>query len=153
MEPLPGSQNRAECHESHMARITVEPGKGDARGRYDCKMRAILLLLNLVALALAQSSPPGMRCPQRTLVLTEFGENAANAARFQAEHLDYMRGLMKSGKVIIAGPMADNRTAAILFATKDWAEAQEILDKEPFHREGVLKVVKHMVWNACEAAP
>lgn len=60
---------------------------------------------------------------------------------------------MKSGKVITAGPMTDNHTAAIVFATKDWAEAKDLLNKEPFHREGVLKVVKHMVWNACEVAP
>ncbi|HTX34792.1 MAG TPA: YciI family protein [Bryobacteraceae bacterium] len=116
-------------------------------------MRTIVILLSLVALARGQPSPPGMRCPQRTLVLSEFGENAANSARFQAEHLDYMRGLMKSGKVITAGPMTDNHTTAMVFATKDWAEVEAILKKEPFHREGVLKVVKHMVWNACEVAP
>jgi uncharacterized protein len=122
-------------------------------GVYDWNMRTILLLLSLAAFALAQWPPTGMRCPQRTLVISEFGENAANSGRFQAEHFDYMRGLMKSGKVITAGPMTDNHTAAIVFATKDWAEAEEILNKEPFHREGVLKVVKHMVWNACEVAP
>ena len=116
-------------------------------------MRTILILLSLAAPAVGQWPPPGMRCPQRTLVLSELGENAANSARFQAEHFDYMRALMKSGKVIAAGPMTDNHTAAIVLATKDWAEAEEILNKEPFHREGVLKVVQHMVWNACEAIP
>jgi uncharacterized protein YciI len=116
-------------------------------------MRTISVLFGLAVVALGQTSPPGMRCPQRTLVLSEFGENAPNSARFQAEHFDYLRGLMKSGKVIMAGPMTDNHTAAIVFATKDWAEAEEILKKEPFHREGILKVVKHMVWNACEVAP
>jgi uncharacterized protein YciI len=113
----------------------------------------MIILLSLAAVALGQSSPPGMRCPQRTLVLSEFGENAANSARFQAEHFEYMRGLMKSGKVTIAGPMTDNHTAAIVFATTDWAQVEQMLKKEPFHREGVLKVMKHMVWNACEAAP
>jgi uncharacterized protein YciI len=84
-----------------------------------------------------------MRCPQRTLVLSEFAENAANSARFVEEHLDYMRGLMNSGKVISAGPMTDSHTAAIVFATKDWTEAEERLKKEPFHREHVLKVTEH----------
>jgi uncharacterized protein YciI len=125
----------------------------DARGRYDCEMRAISILFCLAALAPAQSSPPGMRCPQRTLILSELGENAPNAARFQAEHFAYMRELMKSGKVITAGPMTDNHTTVIVLATKEWAEAEEILKKEPFHREGVLKMVKHMVWNACELEP
>lgn len=113
----------------------------------------MFILLSLAAVALAQSSPPGMRCPQRTLVLSESGDNAANSARFQAEHFEYMRGLMKSGKVITAGPMTDNHTAAFVFASKDWAQVEEMLNKEPFHREGVLKIMNHMVWNACEAAP
>lgn len=112
-----------------------------------------MILAGVVSLAQAQWPPAGMRCPQRTLVLSEFAENAANSAQFAAEHFAYMRGLMKSGKVISAGPMEDKHTAAILFATKDWSEAEEILKKEPFHREHVLKVASHFVWNACEAAP
>jgi hypothetical protein len=64
-----------------------------------------------------------------------------------------MLRLMKSGKVISAGPMTDQHTAAVLFATKDWAEVEELLKKEPFHREHVLKLTSHSVWNACEAAP
>jgi uncharacterized protein YciI len=125
----------------------------DARGRYDYEMRAITILFCVAALAPGQSSPPGMRCPQRTLILSESGENAPNIARFQAEHFAYMRELMKSGKVITAGPTTDNHTAVIVLATKEWAEAENILKKEPFHREGVLKMVKHMVWNACELEP
>jgi uncharacterized protein YciI len=116
-------------------------------------MRTILLLVSLAVFVQGQTAPPGMRCPQRTLVISEFGENAPNAVKFQTEHFDYMRGLMKSGKVISAGPMTDNHTAAILFATKDWAEAEALLKQEPFHREGVLKMSKHLVWNACELAP
>ncbi len=115
-------------------------------------MRTFLILVAMGAFAQGQWPPAGMRCPQRTLVLSEFAENAANSARFVQEHFDYMRGLMKSGKVISAGPMADSHTAAILFATKDWTEAEEMLKKEPFHREHVLKVTSHSVWTACEAA-
>jgi uncharacterized protein YciI len=116
-------------------------------------MRTLLILTGVVSLVQAQSPPAGMRCPQRTLVLSEFAENAANSGQFATEHFAYMRGLMKSGKVIAAGPMEDKHTAAVLFATKDWSEAEEMLKKEPFHREHVLKVASHSVWNACEAAP
>lgn len=48
--------------------------------------------------------------------------------------------------------MADGRSAAMLFATKDWAEAAEMIKKEPFNREGILKVTSHSVWTACEAS-
>jgi uncharacterized protein YciI len=93
-----------------------------------------------------------MQCPQRTLVLFEFAANAAKSADFYQEHLAYVLDLLKSGKVISAGPMADGRSAAMLFATKDWAEAEQMIKKEPFNREGVLKVTSHSVWNACEAS-
>ncbi|MGA1997245.1 MAG: YciI family protein [Bryobacteraceae bacterium] len=114
-------------------------------------MRKLLLFVAIVAFAQGPWPPPGMRCPQRTLVFFEFA-NAAKSADFQSEHFAYVLGLLKSGKVISAGPMADGRSAAILFATKDWAEAEEMIKREPFNREGVLKVTSHGVWNACEAS-
>jgi uncharacterized protein YciI len=116
-------------------------------------MRSLLIFVSMVAFAQNSTSPPGMRCPERTLVFSEFGENAANAGQFRDEHLTYMAGLMKSGKVILAGPMDDHQSAAILFASKDWSEVDELLKKEPFHREHVLKVANHKTWTACEPAP
>jgi uncharacterized protein YciI len=120
--------------------------------RYHRSMRKLLLFVGIVAFAQGPWPPPGMQCPQRTLVLFEFGANAARSADFQSEHFAYVLGLLKSGKVISAGPMADGRSAAILFATKDWAEAEALIKREPFNREGVLKVTSHSVWNACEAS-
>jgi len=116
-------------------------------------MRILFILLAIAAFAQTEWPPAGMRCPQRTLVISEFGENTAPSAQLRAEHLDYTRGLMKSGKVIAAGPMADHQRGAYLFATSDWPEVEQLLNKDPFHREHVLKVMSHDVWNACEAAP
>jgi len=116
-------------------------------------MWRLLILAAVAAAAQAQLPPPGMRCPQRTLVISELGGNQANAKQFAQEHFHYMAGLMKSGKVIAAGPTDDKHTAVILFATSDWNEAEELLKKEPFHRAHVLAVKSHSVWNACEAAP
>ena len=116
-------------------------------------MRTVLILIGMVAFAQGQWPPPGMRCPERTLVLCELSENAANQAKLAQEHLSYMLGLMKSGKIITAGPMSDHRTAAIVFASKDWSEVEQLLDNEPFHREHMLKVTSHGIWTACEAAP
>jgi uncharacterized protein YciI len=115
-------------------------------------MCKLLLFVALVAFAQEVSAPPGMRCPQRTLVFFEFAANAAKSADFQKEHLAYVLELLKSGEVISAGPLSDGRSAAILFATKHWDEAEALIEKEPFNREGVLKVASHSVWTACEAA-
>ena len=122
------------------------------RLRYYRNMRKLLLFVAIVAFAQAPWPPRGMQCPQRTLVLFEFTANAPKSADFSQEHFAYMLELMKPGKVISAGPMADGKSAAILFASKDWAEVEEMIKKEPFNREGVLKVTSHSVWNACEAS-
>jgi uncharacterized protein YciI len=113
------------------------------------------LLLFLAAFFLVAQNPfppPGMNCPQRTLVTFEEGPSSDKAQQLFQQHISYLSGQMKAGKVISAGPLAAGHTALILFATKDWDEIQEILKNEPFTQAGVIKVVRHDVWNACEVA-
>ena len=54
-------------------------------------MRILFILLAIAALAQAEWHPAGMRCPQRTLVISEFAENDPHSAQLTAEHLDYIR--------------------------------------------------------------
>ena len=115
-------------------------------------MRKLVFLMAAVALAQRPWPPSGMQCPERTLVITEVQE--ANASKIDAvydEHMAYIVPLMKSGKVVSVGPTSDGR-GVIVFATKEWSEAEAIMKKEPFTREGVMKITSHTVWNACEAA-
>ena len=63
----------------------------------------------------------------------------------------YIVPLMKSGRVVSSGPTADGR-GVIVFATKEWSEAEAIMKNEPFTREGIMKIASHTVWNACEVA-
>jgi len=123
-----------------------------AHARYDLSMRKVLFLFTGLLLAQGSWPPPGMQCPQRTLVTWETGANWDKRQQFAQAHLEYMLRQMKSGAVISAGPMAGLPKAAGLFASSDWAQVETILKDEPFTREGVLKVAEHAVWNACEAA-
>ena len=115
-------------------------------------MRMLMLLLGTLVLAQEAWPPPGMNCPQRTLVIFEQGPSASRGGELRKEHLGYLLQLMKTGKVVSAGPMQDGRSAAILFATASWDEVEQILKDEPYTREGVLKVSQHSVWVACEVA-
>jgi uncharacterized protein YciI len=115
-------------------------------------MRKLLFLVAAVALAQRPWPPPGMRCPERTLVITDLVQaNASKINEFYDEHIAFLVPLLKSGKIISAGPTDDGR-GVLLFGTKDWTEVEAILKKEPFTREGVMKIVSHSVWKACEAA-
>jgi uncharacterized protein YciI len=116
-------------------------------------MRIFPFLIAGLLLAQPPWPPPGMQCPQRTLVLFERGPNWEKAAQVAPQHLAYILRQMKSGKVLSGGPMeGDQPAAAMLFAAGDWGQVEAILKDEPFTHEGVLKVASHNVWNACEAA-
>jgi uncharacterized protein YciI len=115
-------------------------------------MRKLLFLTAAVALAQRPWPPPGMQCPQRTLVMTDLqlsDEDKIN--EFYEEHLAYLVPLLKAGKIISAGPTADGR-GVVVFATKEWSEVETIMKDEPFMREGLMTIASHTVWNACEAA-
>jgi uncharacterized protein YciI len=115
-------------------------------------MRKLLFLVAAVALAQRPWPPPGLQCPQRTLVITDINqENASKINEFYDEHLAFLGPLLRSGKILSAGPTDDGR-GLLVFESKDWAEVEALMKKEPFTREGVMKIVSHTVWQACEAA-
>jgi uncharacterized protein YciI len=116
-------------------------------------MRKLIFLVAAVALAQRPFPPAGMKCPQRTVAILEIDPaNAAKIDQFYDEHVAYILPLMKSGKVISAGP-SDDGGGLIVFGTTDWAEIEAIMKKGPFTREGIMKIASHTVWQACEAAP
>ena len=116
-------------------------------------MRTLLLFL-FAGLLVAQEHlpPPGMQCPQRTLVTWQLGPNWEKRQQYAQAHFEYMVKQMKSGAILSAGPMTDLPKAIGIFASKNWTQVEAILKDEPFTRAGVLKVGEHGLWNACEAA-
>jgi uncharacterized protein YciI len=58
---------------------------------------------------------------------------------------------MRANKVIAAGPFEGNDGGAIIFASSDWNEVQNLLKDEPFTAAGVLKISDHKLWTACQA--
>ena len=118
-------------------------------------MRDILpFLLGFVAVvALAQRTwptPPGMRCPNRTLVLYEI--QAANAGKMSGlfkEHLAYSLKHLRAGNIVNLG-ISDTGAAAV-FTSTEWPEVEAIINQDPYIREQVAVVASHTVWHACEA--
>jgi hypothetical protein len=118
------------------------------------KMSKLLFLVAVVAAAQRPFPPPGMRCPERTLVIFDVVmENAGKAAALFDDHIAFLRSQMKAGTVVSGGPTADQQHGIILFAGSKWDEIEALLQKEPFTREGVMKIAGHHVWRACEVAP
>ena len=119
-------------------------------------MRKLLFVLPILvaAAALAQRPwpPPGMQCPERTVVIYDIVQNKMPLIdKFYDEHIANLAALMKEGKIASSGPTEDGR-GILIFNGTNWAEIEGILKKEPFTREGIVKMASHTVWRACEPA-
>jgi uncharacterized protein YciI len=113
-------------------------------------MRKLLFLAAAVALAQRPFPPPGMRCPERTLVIFDIVmENAGKANSVYDEHIEFLRTHMKAGTIVSGGPTVDGH-GVILFSGTKWPEIEALLKKEPFMRDGVMKLAAHYGWRACE---
>jgi hypothetical protein len=95
-------------------------------------------------------TPPGMRCPNRTLVVYEIqGANAGKISALYAEHLTYSLKHLRAGSIVNLG-ISDTGAAAV-FSSTEWPEVEGIIHQDPYVREGVAAVASHTVWHACEA--
>ena len=123
----------------------------------------VFIVAALALAALAQQKeprpPPGLRCPQRTLVLFNVDWNAFKPDMFN-EHSAYLLTQMKAGKIVSAGaldvaltPPASKKVpngAAVIYTSTNWSEIEEIIKQDPYYRAGVATVASHNVWAACE---
>jgi hypothetical protein len=67
-------------------------------------MRSIVFVFAAVALGQRIWPPPGLWCPERTLVLYELNpENVSRMGRFSKEHNAYLLDQMKAGRIVSAG--------------------------------------------------
>lgn len=116
-------------------------------------MKRLCFLAATIAMAQNGWPPPGMRCPERTIVKFDIAsDDQAKLAKFRDEHLSYLLTLMKEGKLVTAGPLQNHQHAMMIFTSSNWADVEAALKDEPFTREGVIKVASHDVWLACEVA-
>ena len=113
-------------------------------------VRTMLFVLAAAALAQRPWPPPGLRCPERTLVLYEVQpSNASRMSGLFDEHTAYLVEHMKAGRIVAAGKT--EKGGAAIFSSKDWLEVEGIINKDPYVREHIAAVASHTVWNACEA--
>ena len=115
-------------------------------------------ILALAALAQQKERrpPPGLRCPQRTLVLFDVDWSSFKPDMFK-EHAAYLLTQMKAGKIVSAGameiePPASGKVpngAAATFTSTNWSEVEEIIKQDPYYG-GVATIASHNVWNVCE---
>lgn len=62
-------------------------------------------------------------------------------------HREHLRGLLDQGKLIMAGPWADDSGALIVLDVADEAEARTIIARDPYTHAGCVSVVSLRPWT------
>jgi uncharacterized protein YciI len=80
------------------------------------------------------------------LVLTTFTSQEKRSAH-RAEHRVHLNNLVDQGKLIFAGPFDDESGGLIIFEAVSEKEVREMMDEDPFSREGVFDTVEIKGWT------
>jgi uncharacterized protein YciI len=86
-------------------------------------------------------------------VLNEFTEDEDLRLRTRPVHREYLRSLFDAGKLAMSGPWADDTGALIIYDAEDMAEAQRILDNDPYRSAGVIANATVKEWRVVLRAP
>jgi uncharacterized protein YciI len=82
----------------------------------------------------------------RFLVLTTF-TSAEKRMAHRPEHRVYLNQLVEEGKLLMAGPFADESGGLIVFEAVDQAEVEEMMANDPFTINGVFATTDIRPWT------
>ena len=80
------------------------------------------------------------------VILTYSDANEKRQA-VRPSHRDYLRGLVDQGKLLHAGPFADDSGSLIVYEAGSADEVQAILNDDPFSKEGIITDSVIREWN------
>lgn len=81
----------------------------------------------------------------RFLVQTTFS-SAEKRMAHRAEHRVYLNQLVAEGKLLMAGPYADESGGIIIFEAADQAEVESMMANDPFTINGVFATTTIREW-------
>jgi uncharacterized protein YciI len=79
--------------------------------------------------------------------MLQYGEDAVRRQEVRPSHREYLRKLLETGKLLQAGPYADDSGAIIVYEAADLSEVQELLTNDPFARNGIIQGAEIKEWN------
>jgi uncharacterized protein YciI len=72
-------------------------------------------------------------------VLYTYDDRTTRRDEVRPEHRAFLSGLLDAGSLLASGPWADGAPGALLLVRADSpAAVEELLDGDPFHREGLV---------------
>lgn len=58
-------------------------------------------------------------------------------------HFDYLKAMLASGDLILAGPCTDGTLGLIIFQAESAEAARQVMDNDPSVKAGVMRAVLH----------
>jgi uncharacterized protein YciI len=86
-------------------------------------------------------------------VLIEFTEDEELRLQTRPVHREYLRSLLDAGKLSMSGPWADDTGALIVYEAENMAEAERILDSDPYRSAGVIANATLKEWKVVLRVP
>lgn len=81
------------------------------------------------------------------VVLTYDAADSEPRQTVRPAHRDYLWSLANAGKLLHAGPFADDSGALLVYEAESLDEAKAILAEDPFSKEGIVKGSSINEWN------
>lgn len=80
-------------------------------------------------------------------VFIDYGPDKSKIDEFRPPHREYLKGLIESGKLVIAGPITDNTGGLIVYNVEQESEVEDIIKADPFYKCGVFQTWKIRPWK------
>jgi uncharacterized protein YciI len=77
----------------------------------------------------------------------EYSQDHAKVQALRPTHRQYLTELRQRGQLAAAGPFTDNSGALIIYEAANAAEAEQLLQGDPFHHNGIFLRYVLRPWN------
>jgi uncharacterized protein len=77
----------------------------------------------------------------------EYTPDKIKIGEFRPTHRDYLTDLTQQGKVVMAGPFADDSGGLIVYEAATASEVEQLIKEDPFYTSGVFQTWVIRPWR------
>jgi uncharacterized protein YciI len=81
------------------------------------------------------------------VAVLEFTDREELRLQTRPTHREYLRSLFDAGKLVMSGPWTDDTGAMLIYEAADIAEAERLLNADPYRTAGVIADARIKEWR------
>jgi len=93
------------------------------------------------------TTPPQPHEPRTYVNYAKYVPDRSHLERVRLAHRSYARTIRADGKLIMAGPFADDSGALLIYRAQSKDEAMALILEDPYHAEGVFETCALSEWR------